>query len=81
MKDKKKKRNRVAVGIGITAVAIIGSVVAYKKCPKFKGVVDFGFSKFLSVFKKETPKTTIETPKFNTKPFRTYENYSGKKIK
>lgn len=81
MKDKKKKRNRVALGIGITAVAIIGGVVAYKKCPKFKDVVDLGVSKLLGVFKKEAPKTTIETPKFNTKPFRTYENYSGKKIK
>ena len=81
MKDKKKKRNMVALGIGITAVAIIGGVVAYKKCPKFKGIVVLGVSKLLGVFKKETPKATIETPKFNTKPFRTYENYSGNKIK
>lgn len=81
MKNNKKKRNRVAIGIGMTVVAIIGGVVAYKKCPKFKGVVDLGFSKLLGIFKKEASETTIETPKFNTKPFRTYENYSGKKIK
>lgn len=71
MKKEKSKKKKVAIGIGLTVLAILGGVVAYKKCPKFKGFVDLGVSKI-----KGTIKTEKEpTPSFNTKPYRKYETY------
>ena len=73
---KKKKRWKIALLVGLPVVGVIGGIVAYKKCPKFKGLIDAGVSK---VCKKETQTPVQTTPQVNTKPFgggRRYEKYN-----
>ena len=73
--EKKKKRKKVflwtAVGL---AVAIGGSLIAYKKSPKFKGLVNSGASRIKDVFKgSKNEVTKKELPEINVKPYRKYE--------
>lgn len=76
--EKKKKKKKVILWtvLGLTAL-IGGSAIAYKKSPKFKGLIDSGASKLKDVFKKKevvTKSPKRELPEINLKPYnRKYE--------
>lgn len=72
MKKENKKKKKVVIGIGLTVLTILGGIIAYKKCPKFKDFVDSGVFKIKETFKIEKE----PTPSFTTKPYvRKYELY------
>lgn len=65
---KKKKKIWIALGIVVTTAAVVGgSVVAYKKCPKFKGMVKSAIKYLKTDTDVATPKKELHN--LRTKPY------------
>lgn len=71
-KEEKKRKTKKIIfgGIVVLAATALGGVLAYKKCPKFKGLIDSGVSKMFKGGKKDTVDISV---KIKERPNRTYE--------